>query len=168
MDIILTKDQRMEKLEKKFRELEHRMNKSFFRTDESFETFRKIIIHLQKENAELKSDKDFLMEKYKEVLRKLELQLPGNIVRPIKETINENVNLLKDIIVEDLDIEKDKKHSVDDLFELVMKNKKVSLKAAAKKLGSTEKKTLYWALKLQKQGLISVNNKFGSPELTRV
>ena len=51
MDIILSKNEQMEKLEKRLRLLEHKMDRNFSRTNESFETFRKIIIELQKENV---------------------------------------------------------------------------------------------------------------------
>ncbi len=164
MDIILTKDQKLEKLEKKLRELEHKIDKNFLRTNESFDTFRKVIIHLQRENAELKRDRDFLLEKYKDVLRKIEL--PDSLIQPVKQTINENAGFLKDIIVEGLE-PSTKKKNIDDLFELVMKNKKIALKSAANKLGTTEKTALYWALKLQRQGLINVNDKLGKPELSK-
>ena len=163
MDIILSKNEQMEKLEKRLRLLEHKMDRNFSRTNESFETFRKVIIELQKENVELKRDRDFLLDKYKDVIRKLELPVG---VHPIKEAINENLNLIREVALEGFGVEKNRKN-IDDLFELVINNNKISLKSAAKRLGVTEKKSLFWALTLQKKGLIGINNKFGKTELRK-
>ena len=163
MDIILSKNERMEKMERRLRLLEHKMDRNFSRTSESFETFRKIIIELQKENSELKRDRDFLLEKYKNVIRKLELPAGA---QPIKEAINENLNLIREVALEGFDAEKDRKN-IDDLFEVVINSSKISLKSAAKRLGVTEKKALYWSLALQKKGLIGINNKFGKTELRK-
>jgi len=156
MDLFLTKEEKIENLEKKIQALERKMDRNFLAVNESFDTFRKIIVELQKKNVELEKDKDFLLEKYKEVIRKINAPVSvKNVIEPIKEAINENKNLIKDIVLEDIDIEP-KKKNIEDLFELVMRNKKITLKSAARHLDVTENHAKYWALKLQKQGLIKI------------
>jgi predicted nuclease with TOPRIM domain len=160
MDIILSKDERMDKLEKKLKELENKMERNFSRTSESFESFRDILLQLQKENAELKKDRDFLLEKYKEVVRKL------GIAEPIKKAISENAGLIREIVTEGFGAEKSGK-DIDDLFELIMNKKKITLKSAAKKLGVQEGRARYWALKLDKQNLINTKQIGNDMELMK-
>ena len=162
MDIILSKDERIEKLDKKIKEIDTKIERNFARTDESFETFRKIILNLQQENAELRSDRDFLLEKYKEFMRKF--STPGIV--QVKDKIGENVNLMKDLVLEGMDIMPEKK-GADDLFELVLKKKKLTAKAASRELGVAEGKVKYWALKLKANGLAEIKESPGRFEIVK-
>ncbi|MBI3190313.1 hypothetical protein HYZ41_01265 [archaeon] len=158
MDINLTKDERIEKLEKRLRNLEMKMDRSFSKTNESFETFKDVLQRLQNENISLKKDRDFLIDKYKELMQNMGSHVSGKL----KQAVSDNTKLIKDLVLEDLDVTPEK-NKIEDLFELVVKKKKLTAKSAAAELGVRENKVKFWALKLKDKDLIDVNdaeNKF--------
>jgi predicted nuclease with TOPRIM domain len=152
MDIILTKNERMEKLEKRLRDLEMKMDRGFSRTSESFETFKDFLQRLQNENAELKKDRDFLLGKYKELVQGMGSHLSGKL----RQAASENTKLIKDLVLEDMDIMPEKK-GAGDLLGMIIKKKKLTAKSASKELGVRESKVKLWALRLKSRGLIDVN-----------
>ncbi|MCX6815972.1 MAG: hypothetical protein NT120_03925 [Candidatus Aenigmarchaeota archaeon] len=156
MDLFLTKDEKIEALEKRIQALERRTDRNIATLNESFLTFQDVIIGMQKENTEIKKDRDFLLERYKEVIRRIDekTNISRGIFAPVKNEIKESANLIRDIVLEDLDPER---KNIDDLFELVMKSRKMDIKSAARKLAISEEQTKIWADKLQNKGLIKIN-----------
>lgn len=161
MELFVSKDEKIQSFEKRLAELERTVDRRFSQMGESFDAFRKIILDMKTENAEIKKDRDFLMERYKEMLRRLDLPL----VTPIKESIKETSNLVRDIVLEDFD--KEKRPGADDLFELVMKRRKIAAGSAARELGVTEEKAVHMAERLEKNGLIQVSKKSGRIEFLK-
>ena len=166
VDIFLTKDEKIADLEKRIKELDRKVDYNFGQIQQSFDTLKEVLIKVQLENKDLKKDRDFLMEKYREVLR----SVPGNyavgdrIIRPIKNEIRETSGLIKDIALEGFGTGEE---NIDGLFELVMNKKSIEMKKAAKQLGVSEKKTRYWALALEKKGLIKMQEGLGKTVLTK-
>ncbi|MBI2578607.1 MAG: hypothetical protein HYW26_02750 [Candidatus Aenigmarchaeota archaeon] len=154
--------------EKKIARLEREMNRRMQRMEESFSIMKDTIIKLKKENIELKSDRDFLLERYKDILRKLPSisePVKESIVKPAKQIIIDNAKFFERVAKEGIvsnekviaDLKKDYKAPLDELFDLVMKNKKVKLKDAAKKFGVHEGLVEQWARVLQDYELIDVH-----------
>jgi hypothetical protein len=129
-----SKDRRLAELEKRMKQME-----------QSFIVFRETVEKMQHENAEIRRDKDFLMARYKDVLRRIEKPLI-----PLRAEINDTTGLVRDIILEGVDDEK----GIDDLFELVMKSRKIRAKKAAATLKLSEERIRDLAEKLKKRGLI--------------
>lgn len=154
--------------EKRIAKVERDMNRRMQRMEESFSIMKDAIIRLKKENIELKNDRDFLLERYKDILRKLpDISEPvkENIVGPAKQIIIDNAKFFERVAKEGLvsnekivaDLKKDHKAPLDELFEFVVRNKKVKLKDAAKKFGVHEGLVEQWARILQDYELIDVH-----------
>jgi hypothetical protein len=141
MGMFASKDQRIVELEKKVAQME-----------QSFAAFRSVIEKMQNENADIRRDRDFLMERYKNVLRQLEKPL-----MPVKDAITDTSDLVRDIMLEGLSVDE---KSIDDLFELVMRNRKIKTKKAVTVLKLSEDRVRSLAEKLKKQGLIDVTSDF--------
>jgi cell division septum initiation protein DivIVA len=170
VDLFISKDEKIESLEKKIRALERKMNYNFDNVEKSFDMMKNILIELQTENKDLKKDRDFLLSKYKELLRRVEssgsFAAVSTVTTPIKNELKESATLLKDIAMEGFYPDSGKTN-IDDLFELIMNKKKITMDKAAKELGVDEKRVRYWALKLEKQGLIKMNEALGKTILLK-
>ena len=168
MDIMLSKNEQIERLERKIRSLEQKMEYKLSNVDSSLEMLKNSLIQLQNENKELKNDRDFLLGKYKDTLRRIEKSeiLGAKFISPIKTEIRENANLIRDIALEGFGADTGKS-GIDSLFELVMNKKKLTAEKAAKELGVDEKKVKYWALKLENQGLIKTQGTLGKTLLLK-
>ncbi len=112
MDLFLSKDEKMGKLEKRLNSLEKSTERRFDRSDESFEFFKSIILQMQKENAQLKKDRDYLFTSYRNLLDRLydsalsdELR---NFIEPMRKGMKENFNLIQQAAKEGL-VEKKRK-----------------------------------------------------------
>ena len=66
-----TKDDKMKKLEKKIYEMEKRLETNMKNIDDTVSTLNKIILKLQVENTRLRSEKDFLVERHKKMLKRI-------------------------------------------------------------------------------------------------
>jgi hypothetical protein len=133
-----SKDQRIDELEKRMKQME-----------QSFISFRTVVEKMQGENAEIRRDRDFLMERYKDVLRRLEKPL-----LPLKAEINNTTSLVRDIMLEGVSEEK----GLDDLFELVMKSGRIKTKKAAAALKLSEDRVRFLAERLKRQNLIDADS----------
>jgi hypothetical protein len=157
VDIFTSKDEKLERIEKRLAALERKTGQNFSNVSASIDMMKRMMMELQTENKSLKADRDFLLNRYKEILRRV----PGSdvissgIFAPIKDGIKSTSGLVRDIVLEDF--EDPKKAGADSLFELVMNRKKISLPDAAREIGVSEKKAKYWALALEKRGLISTD-----------
>jgi|GEM_PF-6705373 len=141
MDILVGRDEKIRRLERAIKDLEKKTEKNFENIGHSFDTFKSVVLKLQEENEGLKKDRDFLLEKYKEVVRQL-----GS---PVKDALEENAKVFRDALLEDIGGK-----NIDDLFELIMKSKRLSAIAAARKLEVAEDTVKTWAARLEKKGLI--------------
>lgn len=170
VDLFLSKDEKLDKMEKKLASLERKMSYNFSRVEESIDLMKKVVVDLQTQNSELRKDRDFLLSRYKNVLRKVAATdsftaLNDKFVTPIKSELKESADLIREITVEGLYPES--KTNVDSLFELVMNRKRLTADRAAKELGVDEKKVKYWALRLEKQGLIRTQESLGKTVLMK-
>jgi hypothetical protein len=74
----------------------------------------------------------------------------------LRQAASENTKLIKDLVLEDMDIMPEKK-GAGDLLGMIIKKKKLTAKSASKELGVRESKVKLWALRLKSRGLIDVN-----------
>ncbi|MBI2172919.1 MAG: hypothetical protein HYT73_01765 [Candidatus Aenigmarchaeota archaeon] len=114
MDIFLSKDEKMEKLEKKLNSLEKSTERRLDRSDESFRFFKTVIMQMQKDNAKLKKDRDYLFTSYSRLLDRLydsalsdELR---NLIEPMRKGLKENFNFIQQVAKEGL-VEKKRKRA---------------------------------------------------------
>ncbi|MBI4174847.1 MAG: hypothetical protein HY517_04330 [Candidatus Aenigmarchaeota archaeon] len=151
--------------EKRIARLERDMNRRFQRMEESFTIMTVAINRLKKENIELRNDRDFLLERYKDILRKASTeQLQERIIEPAKQVVAENARFLERVAKQGMlsneklldDLKKEHKAPLDKLFELVMNKKKIKVSEAARKFGVHEGLMEQWALALRDYELIEV------------
>ena|SRR3989344_3066214 len=106
MDLFLSKDEKIEKLEKRLNSLEKSTERRLDRSDESFRFFKTVIMQMQKENTQLKKDRDYLFTSYKNLLDRLydsalsdELR---NLIEPMKKSLKDNFNFVQQVAKEGL------------------------------------------------------------------
>ena len=106
MDLFLSKDEKIEKLEKRLNSLEKSTERRLDRSDESFRFFKTVIMQMQKENTQLKKDRDYLFTSYKNLLDRLydsalsdELR---NLIEPMKKRLKDNFNFVQQVAKEGL------------------------------------------------------------------
>lgn len=95
-----TKNEKIEKLDKKVYDIEKRMEQNFGRMNETIRTLNEIILKLQTENTRLRSEKDFLIERHKKMLKRIPVpDLAGEIrerlVKPAAGMIKENSDFIQ-------------------------------------------------------------------------
>ena len=103
--MLFSKDEKMEKMEKRLNRLEKIVDRKFSNVEDSFKMFRDIVIKLQNEKANLQKENTLLTEKYKEMLRKLPLEkediyIHQRIFEPVRNEIKENTELIRKIAKE--------------------------------------------------------------------
>ena len=144
-----------------------RLEKRMEHIDASFNVFRDALIKIQNENVQLSKNRDFLLEKHKEMLKKsvskerLAQEINEKLVNPIRNEISENAELIKKLTSMDEQGAGVTKTVLDDLFTLVVENGKITSKDAAQRLGAHEFQVEEWARTLEDHGLIDVE-KIGS------
>lgn len=144
--------------DKRISRLERDLNRRMQRMEESFAIMRDSVLKLKKENAELRSDRDFLLGKYRDLLGKIAIE-------PVRQVVADNARLLERVAKDGIisqeklleGLKKDYKAPLDGLFEMVMAKKKVRLRDAAKKFRVHEGKIEEWARVLQEHGLIDAH-----------
>jgi hypothetical protein len=168
-------ENRLDKMEKRINQL-----------DQSFIIFKDIILKMQKENIAFKKDKDYLVEKYKDLVKQLQPEknrlakdVHKKLVSSVKNKVEENADFFKEFAKEGLQkenkekereekIEKDVETPIDDLFVIVMKNGKIKLNKVAKMLNAHELQVEEWAKILEDHGLIEIYKEEGQqPELRK-
>lgn len=154
-----TKDEEIRRLEKRLENMEKRVNRNFLRVNDSLQTVTDVITRMQQENKELKKDRDFLVEKHKEIMRSMETEsrlikeMKERFVAPARNELKEDIDLLKQAVKEGF------RHSKkDELFDMVMKDGKVRIREAARRFSVHEAQIETWAKDLEKAGLIEVHD----------
>lgn len=98
--IFSTKDEKTERLEKKINEMEKRMELNINKMNQTVVTLREIILRLQRDNTQLRSERDFLIERHKKMLKRvpvpdLALEINEKLIRPTANKIRENVDFVQ-------------------------------------------------------------------------
>lgn len=94
-----TKDDKMAKLEKKIFDMEKRLEHDMNRMNDTVSTLNHIILKLQVENTRLRSERDFLVERHKKMLRRVPVpdlasEINEKLVRPATNMIKENAEFV--------------------------------------------------------------------------
>lgn len=95
-----TKDDKIEKLEKKILDMEKKLENNMKNIDDTISTLNKIILKLQVENTRLRSEKDFLVERHKKMLKRVPVpdlasEIHERLVKPAANAIAENVEFVE-------------------------------------------------------------------------
>ncbi|MFA4820123.1 MAG: hypothetical protein WC613_04155 [Candidatus Aenigmatarchaeota archaeon] len=98
--IFPTKDEKVEHLERKINEMEKRMDVNINKMNQTVVTLREIILRLQSENTQLRSERDFLVERHKKMLKRvpvpdLATEINERLIRPATNKIRENVDFVQ-------------------------------------------------------------------------
>ncbi len=192
------KDEKIKQLEKRIEELESQMEneirdmkrrtkEQMHDLDESFKILKNVLKKVQEEKGELEKDRNFLIEKHKDLIRqipadrgKLKRDIREKLLMPMQRRVKENAELIKQAAVEGLEQEEEKREEdfikklktavadnkddneetktpIDELFELVMNEGIVKISDAAKKFGVTEAQLEEWARILENHELIEIH-----------
>ncbi len=184
--IFESKDEKIVKLEKKISDLEKKMETNLNRMNDSIGTLNEIILHLQTDNRKLRSEKDFLVQRHKKMLKRVPVpdlasEVSNKLVTPAKDKIKENVDFIGLVAKEGfLEIKEPKpvkkrknpakelkEHiltgqkvsngkSIDKLFDVVSDAGRIRTDAAARKLGVHEIQVEEWGKILQEHDLVSL------------
>ncbi len=196
-----SKDEKVEKLEKKIQDLDRKMDYNIKRMNESLDTLNQIIIHLEADNKKLRDEKGFLLERNKKLLRRvpvpdLSTEISNRFVSPAKNTIKENIELVKMVtkegFVEIKDPEEQKREyrknpakvlkdhiingekfndgkSVDSLFEIISKDGSLRSDEAARQMNVHDIQIQEWAKILEENEMIEIKKlPFGKIELVKL
>ena len=95
-----TKDGRIKRLEKDVHDMDRRMENSLQKMNETIKTLNEIILRLQRENVQLRSERDFLVERHKKMLRRvpvpdLAMEINEKFVKPTAGKIKENAEFVQ-------------------------------------------------------------------------
>src|SRR3989338_2145407 len=95
-----TKDGRIKRLEKDVHDMDRRMENSLQKMNETIKTLNEIILRLQRENVQLRSERDFLVERHKKMLRRvpvpdLAMEINEKFVKPTAGKIKENAECVQ-------------------------------------------------------------------------
>lgn len=120
------KDERIKELEKRIEELEKQVDTEIEdlrkKTKEqirdlgaSLRTLETVMKKIQDERNEIEKDRDFLLEKHKELIRqipvdrtRLKRDIREKLLMPLHRTVKENAELIKDVAVEGLEKNEEK------------------------------------------------------------
>lgn len=169
LNSLKSKDERIENLEKRIEEIERNFNKKLKRIDESFNLMINVINKMEKENRELKKDKDALIQKHKEILKgvevpnKLKKEVYDKLVNPMKSEIRDTSDLIQLIVKDGMQTDV----PLDQLYELVIRNGKIRLDVAARRLNAHPARVEEWAKALKKKGLLDIVENYGITELVK-
>lgn len=152
-----SRNEEIRRLEKKIENLEKRTGRNFVRLNDSLNTVTDVIIRLEKENSELKKDRDFLLEKQKELLRSVETEnrlikeMREKFIEPAREGLRQDIELVKQAISDDY------KSKKDELLDMVMRQGRIKVKEAARKLNVHNVQIETWAQDFEKAGLVQLD-----------
>jgi hypothetical protein len=95
-----TKDEKIDRVEKKVAELERKLDYNIGRMNESITMLNEIILHMEAENKKLRNEKSFLIERHKKMLKRvpvpdLSYEINERFVKPAKNTVRENMNVVR-------------------------------------------------------------------------
>lgn len=100
-----TKDEKMDKLERKIFYMEKRMDENIQKMNQTITTLREIILRLQRDNTQLRSERDFLVERHKKMLKRvpvpdLATEIHEKLVKPAVGKIKENADFVQILMKE--------------------------------------------------------------------
>jgi len=171
MGFLSTDDERLRELERKIVRLERDVNRKFLMMEESFSVLRNVLAKMQRENIELKNDRDFLLERYKDLLKKIPVdtsrlvaEVKEKLVKPAKKSFDDNVILLEKIATEGIITDEERIENLsnrysaplDELFHLVMEKKRIKIRDAAKRFKVHEARIEQWGKLLQNYDILEV------------
>ena len=181
-----SKDDKMKRLERDVHQMEKRMEDSLQKMNGAIKSLNDIILRLQHENVQLRSERDFLVERHKKMLKRVPVpdlanEINEKFVKPSAGRIRENVDfvqsLAKEGFVELKEIKQKKPEkdpidelketiidvssknygkSIDNLYEIVSKAGKMRADEAARKLNVHEVQVEEWAKLLEEHELVSI------------
>src|SRR3989338_8946753 len=98
--IFSTKDEKVEHLDRKINDMERRMEFNINKMNQTVVTLREIILRLQRDNTQLRSERDFLIERHKKMLRRvpvpdLALEINERLVKPATNKIKDNIDFVQ-------------------------------------------------------------------------
>ena len=102
--MLFSNDEKVEKIEKRIDKLEKLVDRKFSQVEASFKLFRDVIVKLQTEKEALRKERDSLIEKQKDILKKIPVSesLHERITEPVRNEIRENAKLIRKIAEEDV------------------------------------------------------------------
>lgn len=171
MGLLQSDDERLKDLERKIARLEKDVNRKMQQMEESFSVLRNALAKMKRENIELKSDRDFLLERYKELLKKIPVdtarlaaEVKEKLVKPVKQSFEESVVLLERTATEGIITDEERVENLsnrysaplDELFHLVLEKKRIKIRDAAKKFRVHEARIEQWGKLLQNYDLLEV------------
>src|SRR3989344_6038761 len=169
--IFFTKDEKVERLERKMNEMGKRMEFNVNKMNQTVVTLREIILRLQRDNTQLRSERDFLIERHKKptidrikenvdfvqlVAKEGFVEIRPERRKKPREEKDPSVSAkdLKDHIADDPKPSFGK--SLDAFFELVSKNGRMRADEAARKLNVHHIQIEEWAKILESHDLVSI------------
>ncbi len=101
-----TKDEKIENLERRIYNMEKKLESNMRNIDDTVSTLNKIILKLQVENTRLRSERDFLVERHKKMLKRvpvpdLAAEINERLVKPAVDKIRENAEFVGLVAKED-------------------------------------------------------------------
>src|SRR3990167_5845642 len=95
-----SKDDKVNRLKKDVHDMERRVESSLQKMNETIKTLNDIILRLQRENVQLRSERDFLVERHKKMLKRvpvpdLAAEINEKLVKPAAGKIKENVDFVQ-------------------------------------------------------------------------
>ena len=95
-----SKDDKVNRLKKDVHDMERRVESSLQKMNETIKTLNDIILRLQRENVQLRSERDFLIERHKKMLKRvpvpdLAVEINERLVKPTIDRIKENVDFVQ-------------------------------------------------------------------------
>ena len=193
-----SKDDKVGRLEKDIREMERKVEQNLQRMNETVKSLNDIILRLQRENVQLRSERDFLVERHKKMLKRvpvpdLAFEINEKLVKPASGKIKENVDFVQLLAKEGFVELKEQKENpakknpidelkdtiidvssrshgktIDSLFEMISKTGKIRADDAARKLGVHEVQIEEWAKILEEHEMASVKKTLGKIEISKI
>lgn len=201
------KDDRIKALEKRIEEMEKHVDEEVNglkkRTKaqvkdigDSLKVLQGVMSKMQDERDKMKKDRNFLLEKQKELIRqipidrtKLKRSIREKLLLPLHHKVKEHAELIKKAVeVEDVVnkkrteepkedyikniksaiVSEETRTPIDQLFELVMNSGTVKMADAARKFAVSEEQLEEWAKILEEHGMIEIHYPpIGKPELRK-
>ena len=100
-----SKDDKVKKIERDIHQMERRMEDSLQKMNGTIKSLNDIILRLQRENVQLRSERDFLVERHKKMLKRVPVpdlanEINEKLVKPASAKIKENVDFIQNLAKE--------------------------------------------------------------------
>ncbi len=151
-----------EDIEKRVAALEKKID----HIDAAFNVFRDVLIKIQNENVQLRKNRDFLLGKHKDLMKKsvnkdkLASEIKQKLVDPFVKEINEDAQLVRKLTSQlhekEPSADGEAPSRLDELFVLVMNRGVVTTKEAANYFDVHELQIEEWAATLEDHGLVDI------------